>query len=157
MSLLNLKGVKSEVEGKKILCVGGGISIDRQIRKNDKPYASWWDDEEFHYSPTRISKVVNNNKTIDIVVTHSAPTFCYPRGVDAPIVNDWHNIEAQHGNDLKGELIMERKKIDKFYNDIKKTYKPTHWFYGHFHNTKTEVINEITFKSLNINEIHELI
>ena len=35
------------IEDKQVLFVGGGISIDRTIRKDDKPYATWWKDEEF--------------------------------------------------------------------------------------------------------------
>ena len=148
-----------EVEGKKILGVGGGISIDRQVRKDDKPYPSWWKDEVFVYDPLKINRIVNNVDRIDIVVTHSAPTIAYPRGVDAPIVNDWHGIEAQFGNNLKGELIKEREEIDKLLNSISSAYSPTHWFYGHFHASKTEKINingkAITMRLLNINEICE--
>lgn len=145
-----------EIEEKKILCVGGGISIDRQLRKDDRPYPSWWEDEEFRWSPAKFNRVVHNHDKIDIVVTHSAPSACYPRGVDAPIVNDWHNIELQHGNNLKGELQMERKKIDMLKDAILKAYKPTNWFYGHFHTSKTELIDSVKYQALNINEICEI-
>ena len=144
------------VEGKKILCVGGGISIDRQIRKDDKPYPSWWKDEEFKYDPLKINRIVNSENRIDIVVTHTAPSFCYPRGVDAPIVNSWHDIELQHGNNLKNELIYERKQVDILHTTITSAYKPTHWFYGHFHTSKTEVIKGVKFQALKINEICEI-
>lgn len=145
-----------DIENKKILCVGGGISIDRQLRKDDRPYPSWWQDEEFQWHPGKFNRVVNNHSTMDIVVTHSAPSACYPRGVDAPIVNDWHNVELQHGNNLKGELQMERKKIDMLKDAILQAYKPTNWFYGHFHTSKTEIIDLVKFQALNINEICEI-
>lgn len=145
-----------DIENKKILCVGGGISIDRQLRKDDRPYPSWWKDEEFQWHPGKFNRVVNNHSTMDIVVTHSAPSACYPRGVDAPIVNDWHNIELEHGNNLKGELQMERKKIDMLKDAVLKAYKPTNWFYGHFHTSKTEIIDSVKFQALNINEICEI-
>ena len=145
-----------DIENKKILCVGGGISIDRQIRKADYPYPSWWQDEEFQWHPGKFNRVVNNHSTMDIVVTHSAPSACYPRGVDAPIVNDWHNVELEHGNNLKGELQMERKKIDMLKDAVLKAYKPTNWFYGHFHTSKTEVIKGVKFQALKINEICEI-
>ena len=142
-----------DIENKKILCVGGGISIDRQIRKDDRPYPSWWKDEEFQWHPGKFNRVVNNHNTMDIIVTHSAPSACYPRGVDAPIVNDWHNVELQHGNNLKGELQMERKKTDMLKDAVLKAYKPTNWFYGHFHTSKTEIIDLVKFQALKINEI----
>lgn len=145
-----------DIENKKILCVGGGISIDRQIRKDDRPYPSWWKDEEFQWHPGKFNRVVNNHNTMDIIVTHSAPSACYPRGVDAPIVNDWHNVELQHGNNLKGELQMERKKIDMLKDAVLKAYKPTNWFYGHFHTSKTEIIDLVKFQALKINEICEI-
>lgn len=144
------------IENKKILCVGGGISIDRQLRKDDRPYPSWWQDEEFQWHPGKFNRVVNNHSTMDIIVTHSAPSACYPRGVDAPIVNDWHNVELEHGNKLKGELQMERKKIDMLKDAVLKAYKPTNWFYGHFHTSKTEIIDSVKFQALNINEICEI-
>lgn len=145
-----------DIENKKILCVGGGISIDRQIRKDDRPYPSWWKDEEFQWHPGKFNRVVNNHNTMDIIVTHSAPSACYPRGVDAPIVNDWHNVELEHGNNLKGELQMERKKIDMLKDAVLKAYKPTNWFYGHFHTSKTEIIDLVKFQALKINEICEI-
>jgi len=144
------------IENKKILCVGGGISIDRQLRKDDRPYPSWWQDEEFQWHPGKFNRVVNNHSTMDIIVTHSAPSACYPRGVDAPIVNDWHNVELEHGNNLKGELQMERKKIDMLKDAVLKAYKPTNWFYGHFHTSKTEIIDSVKFQALKINEICEI-
>ena len=67
------------VEGKKILCVGGGISIDRQLRKNGKPYPSWWKDEEFKWSPDKFHKIAIYEKVIDIVVSHSAQVFVIKR------------------------------------------------------------------------------
>lgn len=145
-----------DIENKKILCVGGGISIDRQLRKDDRPYPSWWQDEEFQWHPGKFNRVVNNHNTMDIIVTHSAPSACYPRGVDAPIVNDWHNVELEHGNNLKGELQMERKKIDMLKDAVLKAYKPTNWFYGHFHTSKTEIIDLVKFQALKINEICEI-
>lgn len=145
-----------DIENKKILCVGGGISIDRQLRKDDRPYPSWWKDEEFQWHPGKFNRVVNNHSTMDIIVTHSAPSACHPRGVDAPIVNGWHNIELEHGNNLKGELQMERKKIDMLKDAVLKAYKPTNWFYGHFHTSKTEIIDSVRFQALNINEICEI-
>jgi hypothetical protein len=148
-----------EVEGKKILGVGGGISVDRMIRKDDKP-PTWWKDEVFTYDPLKINRIANSVDRIDIVVTHSAPTMTYPRGVDAPIVNDWHEVELCHGGNLKGELIKEREDIQTLMNSITAAYSPTHWIYGHFHASRTEKINingkRITMKLLNINELYEL-
>lgn len=146
------------IEGKNVLFIGGALSIDRRPRMTDYPYPSWWKDEEFFYDEKRLKSAINNHKNIDIVVTHTAPDFCYPTSDNVPIVNDYHNLEMQYGVNLKEELKMERYTVTRMFNDLTKKYKkePTDWFYGHFHNKKSQFINNVNFHLLNINEVYEL-
>lgn len=131
------------LEDKNILFAGGAISIDRIPRKHDKPYPTWWKDEEFKYKRLLLEKNLKYaNGPIDIVVTHNAPSFCHPTDDDVEIVNYYHTLEAQMGNNLKEELRLERAEITEFYDDLTKHYgkKPSHWFYGHFHAHKNKEI-----------------
>ena len=95
---------------------------------------------------------------VDIVVTHTAPSFCHPNGSDNHLVNHYAEIEMQHGEDLHAELFLERSEVDEMYNDITEGWniKPSYWFYGHFHSSKKQHINGIKFKLLNINELYEI-
>jgi predicted phosphodiesterase len=146
-----------KIEGKNILCVGGGISIDRQLRKDDSPYPTWWADEEFVYNNTEIARVEKFYSKIDIVVTHSAPGFCHPTSDDVPIVNEWARIEQHHGRNLKTELKIERTNITSLHDRLVDSgLKPEKWIYGHFHSTKKQVIAGTEFKLLNINELYEV-
>lgn len=147
----------AKIEDKNILFVGGGISIDRLVRKSDKPYPTWWEDEVFKWSPEKMNRVANSIDKVDIVVTHSAPSFCYPVGTNAPIVNDWHDLELQHGYNLKSELEEERRQIDFLHDHIMARYQPTHWFYGHFHHSKLTKKGKVQYKLLNVNELYELV
>ncbi|MEG0773566.1 metallophosphoesterase [Clostridium sp.] len=145
---------------KNILCISGGISIDRSYRKqNDSVkivnYMKWhncdfniadknciksyWPDEYVKYRP----KVEEH---IDIICTHSAPSFCFPTD-KGDIVTDF----AAYDMELIKDINDERNTLDNIYEDYKDEI--THWYYGHFHRSKTEIINTIQFKLLSIGEI----
>lgn len=143
------------IEEKVVFFSGGAISIDRSLRKCDIPHPSW--DLNENFTPSNGIMSIYPKDTIDIIITHSCPDFCYPRNNNVPIVNDWHNEELKIGNNLKRELSTERREITKLAEEIGIYQKSvTHWFYGHFHTSKTEIIDNITYKLLNINETYEL-
>ncbi len=146
------------IDKKNVLFVGGSISIDRQIRKDEPPYPTWWKDEVFNYDDEKIKKICEKYENIDIVVTHSAPNFAYPQSDNVGIVNDWHSVEAAYGNDLKYELKEERSDHTQLYDDLatERGYKIKHWIYGHFHSSKRALINGTEFKLLNINELYKV-
>ncbi len=143
-----------------ILCVGGGISVDRSFRKqNDSvnivrymkyhgcdyktaelnALKTYWEDEPVIYQP----KVKEH---INIICSHSAPSFCYPYD-KGDIVMEF----AEYDHDLIKDINKERSILDKVYEDYKD--EVTHWYYGHFHKSQTQTINNTVFKLLNIGEI----
>lgn len=149
-----------QFKNQNILCIGGGISIDRIWRKHQdqkrfEQYAkyhnitieaalqtcpaSYWENEKIIYQP-KIQEKVN------IICSHSAPSFCYP--IDkGPIVKHYAELDLN----LLQDLDDERKLLDKVYEDYKNTL--TNWYYGHFHSSNMQIINGCMFKLLNINEI----
>lgn len=149
------------IEDKIILFIGGAISIDRLARIGDY---DWWPDEEFIYDEyileTAINKIKSLGKTLDIVVTHTAPDSCYPRGTNNQLVQNYINLEATHGfmgRNLEQELIEERLKLTTLkYDLIDAGLIPKQWFFGHFHSSKTETIDDIEFNLLNINEVKHI-
>lgn len=138
------------IEGNNVLFVGGAISIDRIIRKDEHP-PTWWEGETFDLDSFKIAKIEENIQSIDIVVTHTAPHFAYPRG-SASIVDHYCSIDPT----LRYDLETERKHVTTFAEIIIKKYKPKHWIYGHFHSTRKEKAMGVDFKLLDINELYEI-
>lgn len=120
-----------------VLCIGGGTSIDRTLRL--KMGYGYWPDEGIRYQEKVPEK-------IDIICTHSAPSFCYPF-TKGDIVTEY----AKQDSNLLADLDIERGTLDKVYNDYKDDVK--YWYYGHFHKSNTQTIGETVFKLLNIGDI----
>lgn len=127
----------------KILCVGGAVSIDRKLKGN-----KYFKEEEFVYD----EEFCNNVKDIDIVVTHSAPEFCYPRGYDNSFLQTYYEIDKE----LRSDLVAERALLSRMYDVLRHNNDIKHWMYGHFHSSKTENIFGTKFCLLNICEVYEL-
>jgi hypothetical protein len=122
----------------KILCVGGAVSIDRTGRLLNKSY---WEDEAVNYQPSSCREV-------DVLVTHTAPSWCFPQQFNE-MVYGWALEDAY----LIGDLSNERAIM----NEIHKLCKPKLHFYGHFHSSWTETINNCKHKLLNIDELYQLV
>lgn len=146
--------------GHNILCISGATSIDRTSRiaydnreiirymqyhncnykeAEQKARKTYWEDEAIVYQP----KV---EESIDIICSHSAPSFCYPYDKGSIV-----QAYAEYDSKLIEDITKERQILDKVYEDYKDTL--THWYYGHFHQSNMETINGVMFKLLNIGEI----
>jgi hypothetical protein len=127
-----------EYNGKTIQFIGGAVSIDRTGRKEG---ISYWTDEIVNFERDKC-------KNVDILITHTAPSWCFPRGFNE-MVYGWAREDAY----LLEELSDERAVMD----EILKLCAPKLHFYGHFHDSWTEEVNGCRHKLLNINEIYEFI
>lgn len=135
-----------------ILCVGGATSIDRINRKKyiTGKGLDWWKDEIFVYDKDKINKINNNNINIDFVITHTAPTFCYPivkLGLEYWIKRDEH---------LDKDVSLERYNVTLLYEHLKQNNNIINWFYGHFHNSYNLYYEKTNFIGLNINEFKQI-
>ncbi len=124
----------AEYNGKKIQFIGGAVSIDRTARKEG---VSYWEDEAVKLDRDKCKKV-------DILVTHTAPSWCFPQQFNE-MVYGWALEDAY----LIGDLSNERVIMDEIF----KLCKPYLHLYGHFHSSWTEEINGCKHKLLDINEI----
>jgi len=138
-----------EIEGKKIFCLGGGISIDRTFRTEGKSY---WKDEEINYNPLKIAEVKAKHDHIDIIVTHSAPMWCHPTGIDAPIVREYCSQDKA----LKEDLIEERELLGAVFDDLNEKVKFKYHIYGHFHTNYRKKIADTTHILLGIGDFLDL-
>lgn len=128
--------------GKKILLVGGAISIDRRFRREGE---SWWSNEEFCLK--KEDEFSYKDKQYDLVVTHTRPSICGAfKGFDS--IREWCNRDSN----LEYDLIEEGKKLNYLYENT----KPKYFCYGHFHESLTTTYENTTFKCLNIHEYWSL-
>lgn len=139
------------LKNKNILCVGGALSIDRKHRVEGVTY---WKDEEFVYN----EDLTNSFRDIDIVITHTAPEFCFPRGYDTKFLQSFYFYDTT----LRTDLVVERIEMARMFQCLNrgdifgKPNKIFAWYYGHYHISKTEYHHDIMFRLCNINEIVEI-
>ena len=146
-----------DIEGVKILGVGGAVSVDRRPRMREQLMYQeknldrelYWFDEVFVLNEEKLRTFEN----IDIVVTHTAPDFCKPNNKlgFGYIVTEF----AKDDTKLYDDLREERDLLTKMFEIIKEKNKPDYWFYGHFHNSNNENIGGINYCLLGINEIFQ--
>lgn len=125
-----------DYNNKKIQFIGGAISIDRTGRTLN---LSHWEDEGVIFDRKKCEKV-------DILVTHTAPSFCFPQQFNE-IVYGWAREDAY----LIEDLTDERAVMDEIF----KICYPSYHFYGHFHSSSRENIGNCSHRLLNINELYE--
>ncbi len=136
-----------ELGGYSVFLAGGAISIDRKIRREGIDY---WKEEEFVFDTGKLETVIGEIKNIDIVVTHTAPSEFWPF--------DFNNLVrayARRDNDLIADLSKERELHSKLLKYITNDFKPSHWYYGHFHTTHDDEYSGIKYFALGEHEIRE--
>jgi DNA repair exonuclease SbcCD nuclease subunit len=151
-----------ELVGKRILCIGGAISVDRKYRYTKAQRVgnfdnqtlgveSWWPDELFILDRDKLGEM----RDIDIVVTHTAPHYCEPDNTFGfgPFVE---GIVRETGDtELKTDLLVERQQVTDAFTILKMNNNITHHYYGHFHKTDVMNYDGIKHRLLNVNELWE--
>jgi predicted phosphodiesterase len=125
-----------ELEGHKMLCIGGGLSIDREPRKSQqRKYAAdsskyrecYWPDEIVVFDESKLKTV----KNIDIVVTHVAPKYLQPINNHGgmKLVDDFARIDSK----LKPDIDSENVVMCQIWDEINKNNNVERYLYGHYH------------------------
>jgi hypothetical protein len=102
-----------DINGEKFLFVGGGISIDRKVRRLGQSY---WPDEVFVLDESKIVEC-------DVLITHSGPNWIGPY--------DKSGIEGWIKRDDKLWLDCQKERAD--HTTLYKLAKPKKAYLGHFH------------------------
>lgn len=144
-----------------VLCVGGAISLDRYERLSEiemrritrkSEISIYWENEYPVYKEAEIQLISDMGISVDTVITHTAPSFCYPqtkRGLERRMIKD---------EKLEEDLLQERQTITLLCNKlIENKHKIKDWMYGHFHMSHTEFIDGVRFSLLDIEELKELL
>lgn len=149
-----------------VLCVGGAISIDRiyRLEANDsyvsqymryhkvskeeameKAKKCYWDDEAPVYDEVALSELKENGIEIDIVATHTCPSFAQPLTKNG--ITEWMRHDSMLDNDTTHERIVMTDIYNKLISDGHPLKK---WVYGHFHSHKSEYIGDVNFVMLDM-------
>lgn len=131
-----------EVDDKKILCIGGGISIDRSFRVLNKSY---WKDEKM-----KRVKYIKDVK-FDVVITHV---------FDRRIIEEelfflklkWLSDSITCDPTLKRDTEIENRICRRLLD----FYKPKLWLHGHYHYPYRINKGETIIKGLDINELYQI-
>jgi len=134
-----------EAEGKRFLGVGGAISVDRVPRIAQKNF--FWADEIFVLDKEKLAEM----RDIDVVVTHTAPHFAHPVGI-----NDFVRGWAKNDPMLIQMLAQERLDLTEMYDILKENNNITHHFYGHFHADTNMIYEDTEFICVGINNTYDL-
>lgn len=141
------------------LFIGGAISIDRKpnhyiIDNNNPKYSykgrklnvNYWANENVVFKPEKL----NFNFNIDVVITHSAPSFCFPYSKEN--LKTWMLCD----NELDQDINKEREILNNIYNILSEKNKIKFWFYGHYHKSYEMDKNKTKFILLDVNEYKEI-
>jgi len=97
-----------EMDGLKVLGVGGAKSMDREFRILGY---GWWREEEVNKE--NVESIIRDNLKPDIILSHDAPTQFFKR------------------SEYKGRFA--NRAGDKYLGKLYAQIKPRYWFFGHFH------------------------
>ena len=122
-----------------------------KIVKN-KDLSLYWADEDVVFNRTALAEVKSSQIVINTVITHSAPTQCFPTSKDG--IKIW----LEHDKNLEADLNAERLKLDQLLQQLDHdNHHITNWYYGHYHDSKIESIDGINYHLLNVMELKECI
>jgi hypothetical protein len=156
--LINLSNVKSipdysliKISSKNILCVGGGISINRSWKMKHQELINnitsneskkiYWEDEAPFFDGESLKELKNTK--IDYVITHIAPTFSFPDFSYKEI--PWIKADKALIDDLENARLVK----DNIYDYLIKNHnKPEAWIYGHYNIANVETRAGINFISI---------
>lgn len=136
-----------------VLCVGGGLSVDRVWRKkqqdrlssisSNKKKTLYWKDEMPIFDGDKMNELSESGIKISGVVSHVAPTFAFPDIADS--LDDWCSKDADLAHDIENERLV----MDKIYDALRSMRnRPSFWFYGHYKVDNAEHRANILFRAM---------
>jgi hypothetical protein len=118
------------------------VSEEEAVRKAKKCY---WMDEPPVYDENALNELKENGIEIDIVATHTCPSFAQP--LHKKGLENWMKYDPMLENDLNYERLV----MDNVYNKLIEDGHPLQkWIYGHFHYHNSEFIGDVNFVMLDM-------
>lgn len=141
-----------------ILCVGGGVSVDRTYRLSENEQSikhyimhhggsreeaillakrCYWENEMPVFDEEALDKLKKRKIEIDTVCSHTCPSFAKP--FDKEGIRGWLMVDEK----LDEDLTAERATMDKLFDKLIADGHPLKdWIYGHFHFYNREIGKE---------------
>lgn len=104
------RGSVLEIDGFRILFIGGATSIDRRRRM---PHVSWWPQEAITHAD--VERALSVGGSVDAVISHDRPD-CFP----------WPNH-------IRSEKLTEGLSDRRALEAVWEHHRPRFWFHGHWH------------------------
>jgi len=113
------------LHGKSILALGGGESIDKCFRQENK---SWWSGELITQSDCNnaITKLHGNNRQVDYIISHTPPNNILSE-IYKELTQCWEDVPDYMDNKLK------QTESGRILSHIAKHAKFSKWYFGHLH------------------------
>lgn len=124
---------------RKILVIGGGVSVDKESRLEDFKKTgkiSWWEEERITHSPELL------DPQEDIIISHMAPLCIGPVLLRYPGIS--HETWAADKSDRE------------YLSTVLKETRPTRWIFGHYHQSTSGDYEDCIWRGLDIKEIYEI-
>lgn len=135
------------------LCIGGSTSIDRIWKKKQEERIGnklYFENEALVYDEKAIDEIINDYN-IACIVSNTSPSFTYP---SINVMKLSAKLWAESDKDIINDLVGERKIMDKIYDKLNDSdKKPYIWFYSRFGTSNGATINDISFKSMEPNQL----
>lgn len=126
------RGSQYKVSNKIITFIGGGVSVDQNLRKKG---IDWWPEEEI---TDRQAEHYQTLAQTDILITHDGPASC--------------TLPLPHTTFFKPELIHKSNQHRNVLEGIREALQPSHIVFGHYHVPHSRVITldnkEVFFQAL---------
>lgn len=103
-------------DGRTVLFAGGAFSVDNRIRL---PGKDWFPDLEILTEEDLKRFPDPDSIKIDIVISHTAPNEFSAKGLPLEQWPDWWDQDKDPSADILSKVLQ--------------AYKPSQWFFGHFH------------------------
>lgn len=125
------RGEAYTIDGKTFFVMGGGVSIDREMRR---PKVTWWAEEmpSFMEYKHAIDTLENHKYNFDYILTHTAPdeirdVLLNKAGLMVEVINAYGEKEIRP--------YKEKDQLSEFFQMIweEKNLEFKTWFFGHYH------------------------
>ena len=114
-----MRGQIFTIGGNRIFTMGGAESHDKEHRIEG---FSWWAEEMPSTEDYReaLTNLEANNMEVDYIISH-----CAPESIQAKI-SVFHKLKVYPNN-----------KLTEFFEELKRLVKYKHWYFGHYHLSKS--------------------
>lgn len=123
---------------KRMLFVGGALSVDRRTRVLNKSY---WADEGF------VLKKDFPFNTYDCVITHARPP-------QSGLFSSTHKIKHWIDRDMELELERDLEIEAGLLGELYELTKPANWIFGHYHEGCINITQPTKYRCLDILELY---